>query len=177
MKIRLVPFNIYLLLVLVTVFAGCKTSEEREKAKEASTLYLFLDNKSAGLGHAGGVPVYRESPVYYHVEREPFLTEADLDNAEVVEARGGFAIRAQFNAHAAMVLESTTVAHMGQHIVIKSDFGESRWLAAPLISRRIPNGELTFTPDATRDEADRIVQGLNNVIKKLKKKNNSFWGV
>jgi hypothetical protein len=44
---------------------------------------------------------------------------------------------------------------------------ESRWLAAPVIPRRISNGVLTFTPDASREEADLIAIGLNNVAKKV----------
>jgi hypothetical protein len=177
MKTRLVPFNIYLLLLLLAVLPGCKTPEERKKSKEITTLSLFLENKNSGSSHTtGGVPVYRANPVYYSVEHEPFLTEGDLDGAEVIESRGGFAIRAQFNGHAAMVLEGVTVAHMGQHIVVQCHFDENRWLAAPLINRRITNGEFTFTPDATREEAERIVRGLSNAIKKIKKKE-SFWGI
>ncbi len=37
----------------------------------------------------------------------------------------------------------------------------------PRINRRISNGELVFTPDATREEAERIVKGVNNVSKKI----------
>jgi hypothetical protein len=38
-----------------------------------------------------------------------------------------------------------------------------------LIKRRIGNGELVFTPDATREECDRIVTGINNVAKRIAK--------
>jgi len=46
-----------------------------------------------------------------------------------------------------------------------------RWLAAPVISRRIPDGVLVFTPDASRAEADDIVLGLNNIAREVEKKN------
>ena len=36
-----------------------------------------------------------------------------------------------------------------------------------MIAQRIPDGYFTFTPDATRAEAQRIVRGLNNVAAKL----------
>ena len=36
-------------------------------------------------------------------------------------------------------------------------------MAAPRIARRISNGVISFTPDATRDEAEQIAIGLNNV--------------
>lgn len=174
MKMPIVRFNIYLLL-LTLCFLGCKTPEEKKKSKEASTLRLYLEVRQSGSDQRSGVPIFRQHPVYVSVEREPFLTEADLDSASVIDMPGGFAIRAQFNGHATLLLENVTVGHKGQRIAIQSSFGESRWLAAPMISRRIPNGELVFTPDATREESDRIVRGLTNVIAKIKKKENSFF--
>jgi hypothetical protein len=49
---------------------------------------------------------------------------------------------------------------------------ESRWLAAPIVRKRIGDGKLIFTPDATREECDTIVTGLNAVAKKVKEKSN-----
>ena len=130
---------------------------------------MFLEANRGG-GHASGVSIYRQSPLRVDLERSPFLSEADLDSASVVDLPGGFGIEAQFNGHGALVLEGVTVAHKGQHLAIQSNFGENRWLAAPVINRRISNGDLVFTPDATREEAERIVRGLTNVVRKIKKK-------
>jgi hypothetical protein len=174
MKMPRPGFNIYLLLLVISLAAACKTPEERKKSKEASTLRLYLETSRDGSDHTSGVPIYRENPTRVRIDREPFLTEADLESAAVVDMRGGFAIQAQFNGHGALVLEGVTVAHKGQRIAVQSYFGESRWLAAPVITRRITNGELTFTPDATREEADRIVRGLTNVVAKIKKQSSGF---
>jgi hypothetical protein len=38
-----------------------------------------------------------------------------------------------------------------------------------MIARRLTDGVLVFTPNATREEADEIALGLNNVAKKVKK--------
>ncbi|MFO1497624.1 MAG: hypothetical protein U1G07_04395 [Verrucomicrobiota bacterium] len=170
MKRWLAPFNIYLLTVLIAWSLGCQTSDERKKGKEASTLRLFLEAHRDGNDSQSGVPIYRANPIRVNVEREPFLSETDLESASVVDLPGGFAIRAQFDGHGALILEGVTVAHKGAHIAVQSNFGESRWLAAPLITRRISNGEFVFTPDATRDEADRVVRGLTNLITKVKKR-------
>jgi hypothetical protein len=44
-----------------------------------------------------------------------------------------------------------------------------RWLAAPLISHRMADGVLAFTPDLSRPEADQLVLGLNHVAELQKK--------
>ena len=70
-----------------------------------------------------------------------------------------------------VLLEECTAANRGRRIAIFSQFGEKikdyRWLAAPVITRRISDGVLVFTPDATREEAEEIALGLNNVSKKV----------
>ncbi len=171
MKIRLAPFNINLFVLVGLLVASCGTPEHRKQAKEISTLRIYL---ATGTRQAGGIAVFRESPIRLEVEREPFLTEVDLQSASVADMPGGYAISAQFNGHGALVLEGVTVAHKGQHLAIQSYFGETRWLAAPLITRRISNGQLVFTPDATREEAERIVRGLTNVVRKIKKRDSGF---
>jgi hypothetical protein len=171
MKIRLSPFNIYLLLALAVLGLACKTTEERKLSKQASTLRVYLARLSE---RGSGVAVYRQNPVHFNVEHEPIVTETDLETAEVIDQPGGFAIKARFNGHGALLLEQATVAHHSEHLAIQSFFGESRWLAAPQIKRRISNGELVFTPDATREEADRIVRGLTNVVNKVKSRDSGF---
>ena len=52
------------------------------------------------------------------------------------------------------------------------DLKNGRWLMAPLITSRINNGLLSFTPDMSRDEATLFVQGLNNVAKEFQTKPN-----
>ena len=171
MKIRSVGFNIYFCLALLFASSGCKTTEERKQNKEASTIRFHLEVNADGTPTNSGVPIYRESPVWLNVNREPFLTEGDVQEAAVVtvDASGGFGIRIQLNRHGALVLENVTTAHKGRRMAIQSQFGEARWLAAPLITQRITNGLLVFTPDATRAEADRVVLGLNNIARTLNK--------
>jgi hypothetical protein len=67
-------------------------------------------------------------------------------------------------------LDTVTTANKSKRIAILAIFPEKRWIAAPLINQRNASGVLTFTPDATREEAERIVRGLNNVAAQLRKK-------
>ncbi len=177
MKIPTFAFNTYLFLLLasVAVFqSGCKTAEQKKADKEASTLHFHLEANPDGTPYNHTVPVYRENPIQINASRDPFLDEGDMDRASVVDVdkMGGFGIRIEFSSHGRMVLESVTVANRGQRIVIFSDFGQPRWLAAPLITKRISDGIYVFTPDATREEAERIVRGVNNVIKSIEKESN-----
>jgi hypothetical protein len=67
------------------------------------------------------------------------------------------------------LLEQYTTANKGKHLAISAEFGEMRWLAAPKITQRLGEGRLVFTPDATREEAERIVDGVNRVAKRAQK--------
>jgi hypothetical protein len=166
MATRLVRFNSYLLLGLLLLGAvGCKSM----KKKEATTLRLHQEVSADSSGRSSPVPVYRENPIYVNVEKEPFLTEGFVKKASVIDALGSFQIMVQYDQQGTWLLEQYTTAHRGRRIAIFSQFGSVRWLAAPLTTKRIADGVLVFTPDATREEAERIVLGLNNVAKEVQK--------
>ena len=162
-------FNTYLFLALCLALAGgCQTAESKGK-KDLSTLRLHLEVNADGTDRNEQVPIYREKPVLVNVEKLPFISEKNVVAATLIDAHGGFAIQVQFDREGTWLLEQYSTVNRGRHIAIISQFGETRWLAAPLIEHRIPNGLLTFTPDSTREEAERIVRGLNNVARENKK--------
>lgn len=174
MRIRSDRFNIiFLVVVALAGLIGCK-SPESKKEIELTTLRVHVQASADAADSADVVPVFRENPVLIKIERAPFLSEANVTSAEVVEVMGGFAIRVQFERRGMWLLEQYTTLNKGRHFAIFSQFGtttaQSRWLAAPRISQRIADGVLVFTPDATRDEADRIVRGLNNAVREAKEK-------
>ena len=119
------------------------------------------------------VSVLRSNPVLVTIANEPVLTEASILAARVIDTPGGFALEIQFDESGALVLEQYSATFPGKHFVIFGQWGDKlangRWLAAPLITHRISNGVLSFTPDMSREEADQLVLGLNNVAKKIKK--------
>ncbi len=168
--------NFILLSVFVGLLAaGCKTSKED---KHVSTLRVHVQTHQDPTGHYKKVPVYRDKPKYsFYIDPSPFLTEADLSQASLEKEKGwdGFHIRLQFDHRGSLKLENITATNVGRRLVIFSQFNKTnRWLAAPLIHERIADGKLTFVPDATRSEAKLIVQGLNNVIEKRRKRNKWF---
>jgi hypothetical protein len=168
MAARLVRFNAYLAVALFALCgAGCQTF----KKKEASTLRIHQEVNRDGTDKNGPVPVYRQNPVYVNVEHSPFLTEASIAKASLVDALGSFQIMIQYDRRGTWLLEQYSTAHRGRRIAIFSQFGQARWLAAPILQNRISDGLLVFTPDATREEAERIVRGLSNVARTMQKDN------
>ena len=176
MMIQWNRFNLYLLGSLgLAVLCGCRTEESRRE-KALSTIRIYLEVNPNSTDNKITVPIYRDKPVMLNVESTPFLTEADVVEAKVVDTVGGFAIGVRLARRGSWLLEQYTVANHGRRLAIFSQFasapdpklGIGRWLAAPVISKRISDGYLLFTPDASRDEAYQIVVGLNNVAKKNK---------
>jgi hypothetical protein len=176
MKIRLCGFNTYLPLLLCAGLLGaCHTPDdgkEKSKKKELSVLRLHLEVNADGTDRNALARIGRPSSFLVNIDKHFFLTELDMAKTQVVDdGFGGFGIKVQFNRHGTWMLEGVTTANKGRRIVVFSEFGEVRWLAAPRITKRITDGVFTFTPDASREEAERIVRGVNNAIAKERGKN------
>ncbi len=190
MKFRRGWFNIYFICLLAALCPACHSlGSGGSGKKQLATIRLFLETPREGSG-AGTVLVTREK-IPMSVERESFLDESDLSKARLIdEADGTFSIELVFDDHGAMLLEVKSIENKGRHIVIFSNFpppgtkqdqegaapkpepGKPRvsgWISAVEINGRLSNGTLVFTPDTTREEAKRIVDGLNNVAAKNKK--------
>jgi preprotein translocase subunit SecD len=167
-------FNLYLMLgVALALMPGCQTPDEE---KQVATLRLHLEAANPSTDRSVTVPVYRARPVSVTIDKQPFLTEANVAEARVVEVLGGFDLQIKFDREGTWLLESCSAANPRKRAAIFSVFGDklkkqSRWLGAPVIAGRITSGVFTFTPDATREEAEQIALGLNNVARKNEEEN------
>jgi preprotein translocase subunit SecD len=165
-------FNLYLLLLAVGLLAatGCQTDK---KDKQLASLRIHIENRAQLVDSGKTVSVLRSSPVLVTIGPDPVLTEANVVAARLLQSEGGYAIEVKFDESGTYMLEQYTSANSGKHFVIFCQWSDktqdSRWLAAPIITHRIPNGYLSFTPDATEAEAKQIVTGLNNMAKKIAK--------
>jgi hypothetical protein len=181
MKFAVVRFNTYFIVALGCLLGACKSnSAGKKEEKEASTIRFHLEVNPDGTERNGPVPIHRTQPFYVNVEKSPFLTEFNVVKASAEDdGLGGFQFVIRFDRTGTWLLQNYTLSHNGKRIAVFSHFGrpkekgkgEARWLGAPLITARITNGVFTFTPDATRDETERIARGLNNVAEKEQKYN------
>lgn len=164
-------FNIYLALVILLGLAcGCETSK---KKTQTAALRVHIEASPDPSGITQQITVLRSDPVLVTIKREPILTEANLIEAKVIDAQGGFALQLKFDGNGSWIVEQYSAANPGRHFVIWGQWSDqaadSRWLAAPLITRRIAGGTLVFTPDCSREEADQLVLGLNETAKQIHK--------
>jgi hypothetical protein len=173
MMIKFARINIYLCLALTVLFAAaCSSPAEKKKKKEekeTAFLDLHLEVNRDGSQDNEEIVINRSSPYTINVDKTGFVDSGDLDEAVVVDDLGGFLIRIKFNWRGTQLLDGVTSANHNRRIAVFARFPETRWLASPVVHKRIADGVFTFTPDCSREEADRLVRGLNNVAKKVKK--------
>jgi preprotein translocase subunit SecD len=154
------------------LLTGCQTAEKKKKEKkdeEAATIELHMEVSQDGTKDNGPVAIGREGLFQVNVDKAPFVDTANVVEAKLLDDMGGFVIELKFDWTGTTLLESETTANRGKRIAVLCQYTKNRWLAAPIVNKRITDGVFRFTPDVTREEAERIVRGLNNVIKKLKK--------
>ena len=176
MKIRPAPFKIYLLVFLGLAWGGwgCQTDSSQKKApkKGFSALSLHIEINADGTDKNSTVMVGRQTPFPVNVNKAAFLETSHLARASLVDdGMGGFVFRIQFNRQGTWLLEQYTVQNKGRHIAVFAQLEDFRWIAAPLITKRISDGVFIFTPDASREDAEKLVLGLNKMIKKLRSRN------
>ena len=162
-------FNLYLLLaVTLALVSGCAIFGKKDKQTAAIRIHIESDVNSSGTSKA--ISVLRSEPVMVNIVTEPILTEANVVSARLMTVQGGFAVELKFDETGSWTLEQFSASSPGKHLVVFGQWGDKlangRWLAAPSINRRMADGLMTFTPDASREEMDQLVKGLNDFAKK-----------
>jgi hypothetical protein len=119
-------FNTYFALAGLFFHPGCTsdTPAQKEAKKEQSTIRLYLEGNRSDPTSTGTVQVTHANYLYT-VEREPFLTEADLSKATLVDDGGpghSYFIQLLFDEHGTLFLDMTTTANRGRHIILFSQF-------------------------------------------------------
>jgi hypothetical protein len=174
MRSRATHFNWYLLclvMLALTLGTGCTSIEDRRKNRAFYTELWFHRVPPQNTPETNRVMIIELAGMRMPVERRPWLTEENLVDASVIDSPGGgYGLELRFDDHGRLLLESFSSANRGQHVAIFVRYGvrkdqkevplEERWLAAPLISRPIVEGIVTFTPNVPKPELYRIVDGL-----------------
>src|SRR5437879_13024044 len=97
MVIAVPRFKTYLHIAMaLALLCGCQRPETKRK-KALSTLRVHLAVNREPTDRTEQVPMWREHPFMVNVQRTPFLTEANVTEAQAVEVLGGFAVRLHFD--------------------------------------------------------------------------------
>ncbi|HEY3762782.1 MAG TPA: hypothetical protein VGN23_13640 [Verrucomicrobiae bacterium] len=160
-------------VLALALVCGCQTSDQKKQAKQVAAVRIHMESTPEDATVTQSITVVRADPITLTIEKEPILTEANLISAKTINDAGGFALQFKFDEISTGLLEQYTASNIGKHLAIFGQWGEKlkdgRWLAAPIITQRIHDGTLTFTPDMSRDEANQFILGLTNAVKKVQK--------
>jgi hypothetical protein len=176
MKGYTLRFNLFLALAtLLLPFYGCKSMEKdlgmkKEQMMGAMRVHVELPPENAGqINVSQTISLMRADPVQVSIDKDAILTESSLLAAKLINTPAAPAVEVRFDEKGGWILEQYSAANPGRHFVIFAQWGtnleSTRWIAAPLISHRIKDGALSFTPDMSKKEVDEFVKGLNNAIK------------
>ncbi len=162
-------FNLYLLpLVFCLLLSGCTLWPH--KHEPVAILRIHVESESSAVGSNKSISVLRSQPMMINISTDPILTEADVVSARLLSNPGGFAVEIKFEDTAGWRLEQYSASNPGKHLAIFAQWSDQpsdgRWLAAPRIAHRIATSSLVFTPDASHEEAEKLVAGLNLAAKK-----------
>lgn len=171
MKIRAKLFNSILFVFAVVLVVGCKTGAKSRLKKKDSTLLLCFLESAPGLGDKTmPVEVGRTKKVNLVVASKPVITQNEVLNAEAWDtADGGVAIRLELDRIGRRQLEIFSVLHRGKRMAVQAHFPDARWIDVVPFDQRLSDGILILYPDASPEETDRIVKGLNLVAEAIEK--------
>jgi hypothetical protein len=158
-------FNLYFLpAVLCLLVSGCALWHREHDF--GAVLRIHVESESSAAGSNKTISVLRSQPMMLNISTDPILTESDVIGAALLDTPGGgFSVEVKFEETAGWRLEQYTAINPGKHLAIFAQWSakptDGRWLAAPLINRRMAGSELTFTPDASHEEVEELVKTLN----------------
>ena len=167
-RINFYLFALNTLLLVALALApglGCAERDQHGHKLKPAQLRLHLESAQDVPERLTTVTMGRAAPFSYSVAKGQFLKDDQIVAAALTEVAGLYSIKIKLDRQGETILNQLSSANSGKRIAVWADFGEVRWIGSVLIEKRITNGELTFTPDTTREEAEKIVDGVNYLAK------------
>lgn len=160
---RVMKFACTSLVLAAVALTGCAS----KPPKDATSMSMHLA-ATPSLPETRRLPVVLRMPsISLQVDRIPVMTERELEKVELTGEGDAFGMRFVFNTSGTIRLDTLTTDKRGSVIVVCFNGVP---VAAPLIRERIVDGFFEFTPDVTRQEAEKLAAGVNKLIAYLKKK-------
>jgi preprotein translocase subunit SecD len=161
------------LLAAIFLFAGCNYPVEikRNKAQFA----LFIEEFPQQGAKTMLLKVYQASPKMVHVALKPVLVGGPgmLKETRVVDTQDGLhAIQLNFTVRGQALMEYLTTNYRDRRLYVvvaqsdqsKTNGVNSRCIGASYIRQTLRASSMVFTPDASREESESIVELVNKTL-------------
>jgi preprotein translocase subunit SecD len=156
-------FAPYLLLLALIIAGGCKS----KPPQNAVTMSMHLPADVTTPQDRRVPAVIRSPTMSFLVDGLAVFTDDDLDGVELRDDDDGLRMRFAFNTAATIRLDVLSNDKRGSLVVV---FLNNQPVGAPQLKQRIVDGTFEFTPNVSREEAERLVEGLNALIQYKKKR-------
>ncbi len=155
-----------------TAAPASKSGKKAKKPKPLERLRIHLESRHDLAERSLLAQLGTDESLKFSIERLPILNEVHVETAVLIDEPGGsYQMQVRFNSIGSKLLEGYSASAAGRHLLIMTDVdGEARWIGAPLIRRRIADGVISFAPTVSRDIIERLVFGLNDAIRKKRKR-------
>ena len=161
------------LLAAIILFSGCNYPVEikRDKAQFA----LFIEEFPQQGAKTMLLKVYQASPKMVHVALKPVLVggPGTLKGTRVVDTQDGlYAIQLNFTVRGQALIEELTTNYRNRRLYVvvaqsdqsKTNGVNSRCIGASYIRQTMRASSMAFTPDASREESESIVELVNKTL-------------
>jgi preprotein translocase subunit SecD len=146
-------------VVALAASSGCASFQKKSKVS-----VKVHEQMGPGLGLEQGLPLkFPELGISLLVNREPSLTEKDVQSAELFTMASGTGVVLQFDPRGAMHLDELTTRMRGRYLVV---FVDGKPVSVWLVDRRLTNGQLLVEGMMTDEEAMDLVGRLSASIAK-----------
>jgi hypothetical protein len=168
--------SIRVVLGSVAILCGCSAPVID---KDNALLAIFVETKSEDPDVARQVEWFRSDPRTAWLENKPvFQPLHHMEKAELIQTEDGIpAIRLTFNQRGKRLLKNVTTLRSGRRLFMMAWYRQNpedkemkpRCIGVRFIERSNDTGQFVFLPDTTKDEAKQLVDGFNNLAKKIQR--------
>jgi len=161
------------LLTVIVLSTGCNYPVETKRNK--AQIAFFIEEFPQQEAETMLLKVYQASPKMVHVAPKPVLVGGPgmLKDSQVVDTQDGLhAIQLNFTTRGQALMEFLTTNYRDRRLYVvvaqsgqsKTNSVNSRCIGVSYIRGTIRSSTMIFTPDASREESESIIELVNETL-------------
>ena len=160
-------------LAVIVIFTGCNYPIDTKRSK--AQFAFFIEEFPQQGKKTKLLKIYQARPKLVHVDPKPVLVgdPGILKESLLIDTQDGLhAIQLNFTTRGQALMEYLTTNYRDRRLYVvvaqsdqsKTNGVNSRCIGASYIQGTIRASSIAFTPDASRDESERIVRLINKTL-------------